>query len=56
MTILELAAKMFEYHAALTSQGFKPTEAMQLVIAHQTKLLENDLIERLQRKGDQPWE
>jgi hypothetical protein len=54
MNILEMVKTLREYYEAALGQGFKPAEAMDLTKAYQFNLMQNDLLERMQRKD--PWE
>jgi hypothetical protein len=57
MTIVELAKLMGDYRRELLAQGFAPMEALQMVMAYQSTLMTNDLLERIQKKqSGQPWD
>lgn len=56
MTVADLVKQLREYFSACMAEGFTATEAMTLTQAYQTALLQNDMIERLQNKGEKPWE
>lgn len=56
MSVAELVKQVREYFSAALAEGFTAAEAMSLAQHYQQSLLQNDLLERLQNRGDKPWE
>ena len=56
MTIPDLVQQIRAYFATAMAEGFTAAEAMQLAQHYQQTMMQNDLVERLQTRGDKPWE
>lgn len=56
MNVIELVKQVREYFDAAMGNGFTASEAMDLAKHYQSALLQNDLLERINNRGDKPWE